>query len=625
MCGICGIVHLDRQRPIDEYVLSAMRDVLAYRGPDGAGIHIDGHVGLAHRRLSIIDLASGHQPMCNEDRSIWIVFNGEIYNYVELRKQYLEGRHQFSSTSDTEVIIHLYEEFGARCVDHLNGMFAFALWDARQQTLLLARDRVGVKPLYYAIDRNALIFASEIKSLLRYPGVSPAVDPYAIDQYMTYGYVQSPGTALKGIYRVPEGQVMTYAGGRLTSTRYWDLDFTPTVGVSEEEHIAQVSRLLDESIRLRLRSDVPIGVLLSGGFDSSAVTGLLAQRVGRVKTFSIGFEGGADYNELDWARRVAAFFGTEHHEVVLKPEAFRDFIPQLAYYMDEPVTEAPAVPLYFVCRLASQQVKVVLSGEGADELFAGYPIYRYMQLLERYRLIPELARRLVTDPLLRCLKPGPKLQKYLALARAPLNRRYLNVHLYDMRERQRIYTPDFAAQLRSIDPLDSIRGVYEHTRDWDLLSRLLYLDTTTWLGNDILIKADRMSMANSIELRVPFLDYRLIEYAARIPSRYKLRGAEGKYILKRALRRVVPDVIRKREKMGFPTPLARMFRSELSGYIREVLLDSQTIRRGYFAPNVVRTLIEEHRSGSVDRHSELWRLLMLEHWHRQMVDLPLAA
>jgi asparagine synthase (glutamine-hydrolysing) len=625
MCAICGIVNFDQREPTDQRVLTRMRDVMDYRGPDDAGIYVDRHVGLGHRRLSIIDLASGTQPMCNEDGSIHIVFNGEVYNYLELRRQYLYGRHDFSSSSDTEVIIHLYEEFGARCVEYLNGMFAFALWDARKQTLLLARDRVGVKPLYYSVQNGTLIFASEVKALLQHPSVHAAVDPVAIDQFMTYGYVQSPGTALKGIFRVPEGHVMTYRDGVLTATRYWDLDFVPNHEATEQEHVDRVTYLLTDSIRLRLRSDVPLGVLLSGGLDSSAVVGLLARAVGNVKTFSIGFDAGSEYNELQYARRLARHFGTEHYDLVLPSAAFRDFIPRLAYYMDEPVTEAAAIPLYFVCQLASQHVKVVLSGEGSDELFAGYPIYRYMQLLERYRAIPKLGRQLLVDPLLRRVMPGAKLEKYLRLAQDPVDRRYLNVHLYDLRQRGQLYAGEFAAALQSVDAFDSIGALYTRTRDWDLLSRLLYLDTKSWLCNDILIKADRMSMANSIELRVPFLDYRLIEYAATIPSRYKLRGAESKYILKRALKNVLPSWVRKRQKMGFPTPLSRMFRHELNGYVQDVLLDSRTLGRGYFDPSVVRTFIDEHTSGTVERHTELWRLLVLEQWQRQLVDLPLAA
>jgi asparagine synthase (glutamine-hydrolysing) len=620
MCGICGFVNLDRQQPVDPAVLEAMRDVLRHRGPNDAGIYVDGPVGLGHRRLSIIDLAGGHQPMSNEDGSIWIVYNGEVYNYIELRNTYLEGRHQFASNCDTEVMIHLYEEFGTDCIKHFNGMFAFALWDARARRLLLARDRVGVKPLYYTVQDDCFVFASEIKSLLQHPAVAARVDRDALDEFMTYGYVQTPRTAFKGILRLPEGHFLTLDDGGMAITRYWDLQFTPDSRSTEEDHIHRVIELLNDSIRLRLRSDVPLGVLLSGGVDSTAVVALLTREVGRVKTFSIGFDAGSDYNELGYARRVAAHFGTDHHDMILQPQVFRDFIPQFVHYMDEPVTEAAGISLFYVCGLASQDVTVILSGEGSDELFAGYPIYRYMQILECYRRIPDAVRHGVLDRMLaRMVARGSKLDKYVNLAGLPLEKRYSNVHLYDQRLRGSVYSPEFAAGLDS-EPLRWVAPVYEATRDWDLLSRLLYLDTKSWLPNDILIKADRMSMARSLELRVPFLDYRLIEYAATIPSRLKLRGSTTKYILKRALKTLVPSWVLERSKMGFPTPLALMFRNELTDYVEAVLTDRRTEQRGYFRPHVVRNLIAEHRHGRIDNHSALWRLLIVEEWHRKYID-----
>jgi asparagine synthase (glutamine-hydrolysing) len=618
MCGICGFINLDRRRPADRGVLESMRDAIRHRGPNDAGALIDGAIGLGHRRLSIIDIAGGHQPMANEDESIWIVFNGEVYNYIELRARYLEGRHRFASSSDTEVMIHLYEEFGKDCVTHFNGMFAFAMWDRRTQTLLLARDRVGVKPLYYTVQAGAFIFASEIKAILQHPGVARRVDPVAVDEFMTYGYVQGARTAFDGIFRLPEGHTLTLRDGAIAIERYWDLEFKPDETRSEQDHIDRVRELLDDAIRLRLRSDVPLGVLLSGGVDSSAVVGLLSRDVGRIKTYSIGFDAGHEYNELHHARRLAQHFGTDHHETILAPDVFRDFIPNFVYYMDEPVTEAAAVSLYYVCELAARDVTVILSGEGSDELFAGYPIYRYMRMIERYRRVPSAVRGML-EPVMRGLRPDAKLDKYLTLAAQPLEQRYLNVHLYDPRLRRALYTTDFAAAGHQ-DPFEPIAGIYEHTRHWDLLSRLLYLDTRSWLPNDILIKADRMSMAKSLELRVPFLDYRLIEYAATIPSRYKLRGATTKYILKAMLKDVVPPWVLDRKKMGFPTPLSLMFRKQLSGYVRDTLTDATIRRRGYFEPSTVHRLVDEHMAGAEDHHSALWRMIIMEEWHRQFID-----
>ena len=618
MCGICGFVNLDRTQPANPAVLESMRDIIRHRGPDDAGLYIDGPVALGHRRLSIIDIGGGHQPMSNEDGSVWIIFNGEVYNYVELRRDHLEGRHQFASHSDTEVMIHAYEDFGKDCVKYFNGMFAFAIWDSRTQTLFLGRDRVGVKPLYYTIQGGTFIFASEIKAILQHPAVARRVDPIAVDEFMTYGYVQGARTAFDGIFRLPEGHTLTLRDGAVTVARYWDLEFKPDETRSEQDHIDRVRELLTDSIRLRLRSDVPLGVLISGGMDSSAVVGLLSRGVGKIKTYSIGFDAGSEYNELHYARRVAQHFGTDHHETILAPEVFREFIPKFIYHMDEPVTEAAALPLYYVCDLAARDVTVILSGEGSDELFAGYPIYRYMRLMETYRHVPS-ALRDAAAAILRGLRPDAKTDKYLALAAQPLEQRYLNVHLYDVRLRGTLYTKDFSNAVHA-DPFEPIADIYSHTRQWDLLSRLLYLDTRSWLPNDILIKADRMSMAKSLELRVPFLDYRLIEYAATIPSRYKLRGSTSKYILKQMLKDVLPSWVLERRKMGFPTPVALMFRNELTTYVQSVLTDPSTERRGYFDPAAVRTLIDQHVSGQADHHSALWRLVVLEEWHRQFID-----
>jgi asparagine synthase (glutamine-hydrolysing) len=619
MCGICGVVHRDPAKPVDPVTIVRMRDVMTHRGPDDAGLYTGAGASLGHRRLSIIDLATGAQPMANEDRTVWIAFNGEIYNYLEVRAGALRGHHAFRTASDTEVLVHLYEDYGADLVDHLNGMFAFALWDVRQRRLLLARDRTGEKPLYYTRVGEDLAFASEIKSLLQHPGVRAEIDPTALDEFMTFGYVQTPGTLFRDIVRVPEGHVVEWQDGRVSARQYWDVDFRPDETATRQEHIERVRWLLEDAVRLRLRSDVPLGVLLSGGVDSSAVTGLLARAGGRVKTFSIAFDAGPAFNELSYARRVAREFATEHHEVVLTPQAFRDFVPSFVYHMDEPVTEAPAIPLYFVSKLSQQHVKVVLSGEGSDELFGGYPIHRYMQWIERFHRAPARLRTAATRALL-AATASQKLHKYARLAQLPLERRYLNVHLYDPALRRWIYTAEFRRRIAGFDPVSRLEPYFERTAGRDVLSRLLYVDTKTWLPNDLLIKADRMSMAASIELRVPFLDHRLIEYAATIPSRYKIRRGESKHVLKAALADLLPHEILHRPKMGFPTPLGRMFKDDLSGFVEDVLLDRRSTTRGIFEPSAVRRLVDEHRSGRADHESALWRLVILETWHRQHVD-----
>jgi asparagine synthase (glutamine-hydrolysing) len=562
--------------------------------------------------------------MASADGTRWIVFNGEIYNYLELRRDHLSGD-RFASSSDTEVILHMYDKFGEDCVRYFNGMFAFAIWDTKARRLFLARDRVGVKPLYYTVQNGTFAFASEIKSLLQHEKVSVEIDPTAIDDFMTFGYVQSPRTIFKNILRVPEGHTLTWQDGRITLQQYWDLEFRPDESVSLSEQCERLVELLDDSLRLRLRSDVPLGVLLSGGVDSSAVTALLARSVGRIKTFSIGYDAGKDYNELSYASSIAKRFGTEHHELILEPRSFEAFIPKFVYHMDEPVTEGAAISLYFISELTARHVKVVLSGEGADELFGGYPIYHYMQMIEAYRAIPGPLRDHLLNPMLRLVTRSPKVDKYLHLSTQPLEQRYLGVHLYDSRVRQSIYSGDFQQRLGTFDPHGTLAAVHRASSGTDALSRMLYLDTKTWLPNDILIKADRMSMATSIELREPFLDYRLIEFAATVPSRYKVRRGQTKYILKRALKDILPREILHRPKMGFPTPLAKMFRGDLYSYVRDVLLDDRSNARGYFDKATVTRLVDEHLAGQSDHHSILWRLLILEEWHRQFADTPRPA
>jgi asparagine synthase (glutamine-hydrolysing) len=618
MCGICGVVHRERM-PVDRAALEQMRDAMAYRGPDGVGLYVDRGVGLGHRRLAVIDLATGDQPMTNEAGTLHLIFNGEIYNYLELRDECIAAGQTFRTRSDTEVILRLYERLGDACVSHLNGMFAFAIWDTRTRELFVARDRVGVKPLYYTVRGETLLFASEMKALLRHPLVSVDIAPTAIDEFLTYGYVQTPGTICQGVLRLPEGHLLRWRDGQITLKRYWDLDFTPDESTSETEHRERVLALLRDSIRLRLRSDVPVGVFLSGGVDSSAVATLLAQGTGRIKTFSIGFDFGSDYTELREAAWLARRLGSDHHQLTLDSATFRAFVPKFAYYMDEPVSEAPAIPLFFVSQLAAGSVKVVLSGEGADETFAGYPTYVRLPYLERLHALPSWMR----SPRLARLAPPnqrDRADKYLYLAGQPLERRYLSPHLFDPRDRAALYSPEFRRRLGGFDAIERIDSIYAHTKGWDLLSRMLYLDTKTWLPNDILIKSDRMSMANSIELRVPFLDYRLIEYAARIPSRLKVHGRRTKSLLKDALGSVLPAEILSRGKKGFPTPVAAMLRGELGGYARELLFDGVALSRRYFNTAAVEALFREHTAGTADHHSALWRLIVLEQWHREYVD-----
>jgi asparagine synthase (glutamine-hydrolysing) len=501
-------------------------------------------------------------------------------------------------------------------------MFAFAIWDARKEELFLARDRVGVKPLYYTLAHGALIFASEIKSLLQHPAVKITVNHNALDEFMTFGYSQTPNTMISGIHRLPEGHVAIWRRGQFHLRAYWDLKFNEGPLQTEAEATTRLMELLADSIRLRLRSDVPIGVLLSGGIDSSALTAILTRSVDKVRTFSIGFNEGPAYNELTYARQVAKQFGTEHHETIVSATEFTDCIPKFVYHMDEPVSDGAAIPLYFVSALASQHVKVLLGGEGSDELFCGYPIYRYMALLEQYRRLPHWVRERVANPML-CQLPAwaEKIKKYASLARMPLEERYLGPHLYDREQRGAMYSSELRAKLKGYDAAGAVEPLWHRAHHCsDALSKMLYVDTKSWLPNDLLIKSDRMTMAHSIELRVPFLDYRLVEFAATLPSNLKIRGNETKYILKRALHGVLPKNIIRRRKFGFPTPLASIFRGAAASYLQDTLLSPTAVHRQLFKLEFTRRLVEEHVKGVHDHHKILWRLIVLEEWHRHFVD-----
>jgi asparagine synthase (glutamine-hydrolysing) len=621
VCGICGVANADSREFVDPIVLERMRDAMTHRGPDDAGLHLDREIGIASRRLAIIDPVGGRQPLANQNQSIWIVFNGAAYNHVELQRDYLDGRFPAPTNSDTEVILRLYELFQEECVKYLNGMFAFAIWDQNKRQLFIARDRLGIKPLYYTVQNGSLIFASEIKSILRHPKVNVSVNVRAIDEFMTYGYVNAGETLFSRIHKLPGGHSLTWRGGRIAIKPYWDLNFQPNENISEGEHAERISQLLEDSVRLRLRADFPIGLFLSGGVDSTVIAGLLSRLGANLKTFSIGFDAGKDYNELSYARIAAKRFGTDHHESILSPEDFLSFFPRFINHIEEPVTDAAAIPLYFLSREAAGHVKVVLSGEGSDELFAGYPIYRYMAIIEQYRRLPRLLRRTVLDRLLR-MWPSAKMDKYIYLSGLPIEQRYLNVNLYDVRLREDIYNSDFRGLLGDFDPIAAVGDVYRRSEGWEPLSRLMYLDTKSWLPNDILIKADRMSMAASIELRTPYLDYRLAEYAASVPARFKIRLGKTKYILKKTFADLIPKPILRRKKMGFAVPLAEMFRGALKPYVQDVLFDGGKSSVPYLNSSFIRRVLDKHLKSEADNHQILWRVLILREWHRQFKSLP---
>ncbi|HYY69229.1 MAG TPA: asparagine synthase (glutamine-hydrolyzing), partial [Terriglobales bacterium] len=624
MCGIAGIIGTEHSYLADGAEVHRMCQTLVLRGPDDEGIYVQGRAALGMRRLSIIDLAMGHQPIHNEDRSIWVVFNGEIYNFPELRRALEVRGHRFYTNADTEVIVHLYEDHGSGCVQKLRGMFAFALWDERRQHLLLARDRLGKKPLHYALSRGRLLFGSEIKALLAAAPELADVDPRGLLSYFYFGYIPDPHTVFKRIHKLPPGHLLGFMGGEVRVSQYWDL---PSYGVSEprseEECVEELEHRLAEAVRIRLMSDVPLGALLSGGVDSSTVVALMARASsGRVKTFSIGFSS-ADFNEADHARLVAREFGTEHHELLVEPQ-IEETVHALARSLEEPFGDASIVPTYHVCRLARQHVTVALAGDGGDELFAGYDRYRSYLRRRRLRLFPGGTGcwyRKYIHPQLPTEWWGRRFLYNLSL---PLHERYLDgIALLPARVRERsLFSQDFLAWAdKQTSPYEPLRRYLEQAPASDPLSKVLYLDTKTYLPGDILTKVDRMSMATSLEVRAPFLDHTFAEWAAQLSPRWKMRFGEGKYILKRLAERLgVPRQVLYRPKQGFSLPLVHWFRQQPSPALLEMLLEPKTIQRGYFSAQAVRRRLLEHRQGLRDRSWEIWHLIVFELWNRNFLE-----
>ena len=616
MCGICGIVNFDTGHTVNRRTLAAMTDRIAHRGPDDSGYFCSGYVGLGHRRLSIIDLSGGHQPMFNEDETVAVVFNGEIYNYAELAAELESRGHTFKTRSDTETIVHAYEEWGDDCVTRFRGMFAFALWDRVFQRLLVVRDRLGIKPLYYYYDRDSFLFASEIKSLLELPSVPREVDEAALNLYLSLRYVPGPRTMFRHISKLQPGHLMVVENGHVHTRRYWDTGYLFTSGSTSNP--ADFEPLLEESVRLRMIADVPLGVFLSGGIDSSAILAMMTKlRQGEpVKTFSIGYEspeGIADENnEFLYARQAANAFGAEHHEFTLGALDFRDVIPQLVWHLDEPLADPSCIPLYFISRLARQHITVVLSGEGADEILAGYGIYSKMQTLERLGRVPG-ARSLAG--LLAQMFPEGRYQDILRTAAKSLAMRYRGVSRGFRSSLQARLT----GQAETSAALDTVFApVFENVSSASALDQMLYADSKIWLPDDLLLKADKMTMANALELRVPFLDHKLVEFAAQLPPSAKLSRGVGKTLLRKTMQGVLPDSILHRPKKGFPVPTMDWLRGPLKEFTRETLLASDSACRGYFQPHVLQEIVDQHESGAT-RQQELWTLLVFEHWHRAFV------
>jgi asparagine synthase (glutamine-hydrolysing) len=608
-----------------------MMRALTHRGPDDEGIYLNDQVVLGHRRLSIIDLNSGHQPISNEDGSVWIVFNGEIYNFRELRAGLLARGHVFRTNTDTEVIVHLYEEHGPDCVTRLNGMFALAIWDDRNKSLILSRDRVGIKPLYYTQVGGNLSFASEIKALLTDRRVPRDVNLPAIDAGLSHLFGTGPETLLNGVLKLLPGHTLIVSGGKVREYEYWDLRFrTPATQDNEESISRSLERLLEDVVAGHMISDVPVGVLLSGGVDSTAMLSIATRHTHqRIKSFTVGFAGADFADERPFARLASRHFGSEHHEITVSAEQFREFWPAYVWHMEELVCEPPAIALHYVTQLARQHVKVLISGEGGDEAFAGYQNYRNLLWLERLKgLGPFVAGSAASSfDLLAKIRPHPRWSRFARVMRTPLSSYYLSRtsgRSNDPQQlRSRLYSASLRAEFSDTEADWYFRTLFERVAAEPVLNQMLYVDTKSWLPDDLLVKADKITMASSVELRVPLLDHRILEFAATLPARWKVRGLETKYILKKILKDRVPDAIIRRPKTGFPVPFETWMRTDLRDYVRSVLLDQRTVDRGYFDPRAIRTLLAQFQSGE-SLGAELFSLVTLELWHRQFIDQTLS-
>lgn len=624
MCGIAGIVSAQAGDRIDAETIHRMCQSIVHRGPDDEGVFVKDGTGLGMRRLSIIDVAGGHQPVFNEDKSIWIVYNGEIYNFAELRPELESRGHRFSTHSDTEVIVHLYEEMGAECVQKLRGMFAFALYDQRNKRLVLARDRFGKKPLHYALDGGRLYFGSEIKAILAVAPELAKVNQEALLQYMYFGYIPDPLTAFTPIQKLPPGHLLEFEKGQIQIRKYWDLPrYSTHQPRSEEECLEELEWRLAEAVRMRLISEVPLGALLSGGTDSSTVVALMARASSSpVKTFTIGFKHD-DFNESHYARIVAQRFGTDHHELILEPNVV-ETVETLTRSLEEPFGDSSMLPTYYVSCMARQHVTVALAGDGGDEVFAGYDRYGIHARRRIFEHVPDAVWRWYREYLYPRLPEAMHGRKFAYNVSLPWRERYVDgVSFLPAFEREMpLLSDEFRAQVSGIEnPQNILFRYFEQAPADDPVSQMLYVDTKTYMTADILTKVDRMSMAASLEVRAPILDHVFVEWATGLPPEWKLRGRKQKYILTKLAERVgVPKEALYRRKQGFALPLVHWIRNELKDLLMTVLLEPRTVQRGYFNPDGVRRLLEEHFSGRRVHSQRIWRLLMFEMWHRNFLE-----
>ena len=629
MCGICGMVQRHERWPIQRATLQRMNDVIYHRGPDDEGFYVSPQAGLAMRRLSIIDLQGGHQPIANEDNTLQIVFNGEIYNFPELRPKLEQAGHRFTTHADTEVILHGYEEYGVEVVQHLRGMFAFAIWDSRTETLFLARDRAGKKPLHYYYDHEKFVFGSEIKSILQCENVPRAVNLDALDRFLTFEYVSAPETIFQHIHKLPAGHFLLHHKGDIRVEQYWDnLPIIPAAH-DERYYTERLAELLEEAVKIRLISDVPLGALLSGGVDSSAVVAFMAKHSSQpVQTFSIGFED-QTYNELEYARTVSKHFGTAHHELIIKPDAI-ELVEHLVKNLDEPLGDFSIFPTYLVSKMAREHVTVALSGDGGDELFAGYDTYIAEQLARSYQRLPHVLRQSVMPRLIGLIPPSPqkkglinRAKRFVEGAALPpelMHTRWM-IFLQDQEKRQ-LYTGDLREAYQHGDTYRDLCMYFDRSAiGVTPLAQQEYVDIKTYLTDNILVKVDRMSMAPSLETRAPLLDHKVMEFAAAIPTHLKLKGRTTKYILKQAVAGLLPPKILTRGKEGFSIPMKNWLMQDLRPLLQGTLSETRLKQRGYFQPAYVRQLMQEHLDGKANHSHRLWALMVFEIWHQMYLDI----
>jgi len=616
MCGICGIISKSGQ-PIDESMLHTMTDVMIHRGPDDDGYFMNESVGLGFRRLSIVDLKEGHQPLTNEDKSVLVVCNGEIYNYQSLRRGLVQRGHQFTSHVDTEVIAHLYEEKGIACLNDLRGMFALAIYDERRDVVYLARDYFGIKPLFYADTNHEFLFSSDIKSLLASKRVTPEVNQQSLWNYLTFQYVPDPSTMLQGIHKVPAAHFLKYEHGKIEICRYWEAEFKPNEKRTLEDFVDGVEQRLRESVKLHMSGDVPSGALLSCGVDSSAISALMAEQ-DDIHTFSVGFVGAADgFNELALARETAQYLGTHHHSLEITPERYLDELPRLIYHQEDPVADPSAIALHFVSELASSYVTTILSGEGADEIFGGYPIYHEPMSLRMFDYLPTRFRGGL-EQFAQRLPKGMKGRSFLERGALPLERRFIG--------NAKMFTDDVKNELLQMDRFPGMNSsfdvtdpIYQRTSHLDAVTQMQAIDMHTWLPGDILMKADKMTMVNSVELRVPFLDRDLFEFAATIPTKFRLSHGQSKYVLRQAVKKFLPDAVSTRPKLGFPVPMRQwIMGGPMLDFVWDVLHTGGAM--DFFNMTYIDKLIYEHVHGVHNHARQIWSVVTFALWHQIFIE-----